>query len=252
MDDRKVNPDHNKFPDNFYKYWSLILISFLYSCSVSLLISYFTGSLVNEKRFILFFLIFTGILSGIHSFKYLKTFSHIEPGGIHSLYLQILFIGLSIIAVLSGYTGFIITASAAGLLVLIFTDISFPLKRERMISFFHGGQTLLTGLIMISFLSNLIIPFLFITAIKLLSGIYYLIKFKADSSVSGIRFLRIMLLLISGFCIVTGIAYPDRLIIFIFFCGELIERILYYYDSGYSHSDNRYGMKNVQNETEGN
>ncbi|MDQ1296814.1 MAG: hypothetical protein QG611_793, partial [Bacteroidota bacterium] len=172
--------------------------------------------------------------------------------GLRSLFLQILFIGLSITAVWSHLEGFFISASATGLLLLIFIDNSFTLKLKRTIIFFHGGQVLLTGLLMISFLSMLIKPFLFISTIKLLSGIYYLSKFKADSSVSGIRFLRIILLLISGFCLVSGIAYPDYLITIIFFCGEFIERILYYYDSGDSLTGKSPTIKIVQNETERN
>jgi hypothetical protein len=64
--------------------------------------------------------------------------------------------------------------------------------------------------------------------------------------------MRIMLLLIPGFCLVTRIAYPDYLITILFFFGELIERILYYYDSGNSLTGKSTTIKIVQNETEGN
>ncbi len=228
---------------------------FLSSCSVALLISYFTGSIVNEIRFILFFMISTGIFSLLHSLKYRKSFSLFASDGIRSLLLQIIFIGLSITAILSGSTGFFICASVAGLILLFFIDNSFSPGPERTKLFFHGGQTILTGLLMISFLSMLMIPFLFISVIKLVSGIYYLLKFKADSNVSGLRFLRIMLLLISGSCLLTRIAYPDYLITFLFFCGELIERILFYYDYDFdsenSFTDNSSSIKIADNEKEG-
>jgi hypothetical protein len=95
------------------------------------------------------------------------------------------------------------------------------------------------------------VSFIFIGGIKLVSGILYLISDKDYPGVFAFRFLRLALLLTAIITAIAGII--DPVITWLFLSGELIDRILFYYDfnpvninttiSGYikSYSDEKKG-----------
>lgn len=65
---------------------------------------------------------------------------------------------------------------------------------------------------------------------RLGSSVYRMYVNNMNSPNSGIRFLRIAFLLISGVSLVTKISYNDPVIICLFLTGELIDRFLFYSD----------------------
>ena len=150
--------------------------------------------------------------------------------------LYLLYLGLASPAVLIKSPILILLSSASGFLLLVVFDNSVK-------SFFHSGQAFLTVLLIASFLSGMVIPFLFIAIIKLISCIYYSLTADTLNIYLSLRILRILLLLTAGFAIFRNIFYSDPLIICLFLSGEFIDRILFYIDMNilYIESDkNKY------------
>jgi Fe-S-cluster-containing dehydrogenase component/DMSO reductase anchor subunit len=214
--------------------WSLIAFSFLATLSVSLLISAFPPGKIPDFRIILPLILLSGIFSLFHikkkcrAWRSLLNVTRSPLSREILLYLVYLFITTG--ALISQAPGMILAASVAGmaLLAVIDTVYTFPDSRYKMI--FHSGQTLLTGLLMISFFSGLKYPFLFIAIIKLISIIYNIFSVPGEENKSVLRYLRTAFLLISGTALMTGISYPGSEISIIFITGEFIDRILFYFD----------------------
>lgn len=94
----------------------------------------------------------------------------------------------------------------------------------------HSGQTFLSALLIVSFFTGIVLPFIFIALIKLAASAYSLSINKINNINFVIRFLRIALLLVTGVSLVSEISYPDPVISSIFLTGELIDRIIFYID----------------------
>jgi hypothetical protein len=85
-------------------------------------------------------------------------------------------------------------------------------------------------LIIVSFLTANVIPFIFIALIKLVASVNNILIQKINSVNFSIRFLRIALLLITGISFISGLNKGDTLIISLFLTGELFDRIIFYID----------------------
>ena len=94
---------------------------------------------------------------------------------------------------------------------------------------FHSGQTFLSALLMISFFSGIILPFVFIALIKLISLIYSLVS-KPGGNVFNLRFIRIAFLFIPAISLISNNFHIELSIVIIFVAGELFDRILFYID----------------------
>jgi anaerobic dimethyl sulfoxide reductase subunit B (iron-sulfur subunit) len=230
--DSVIAEERNK--KNITGEWSLIGFSFLITVSVAMLISSMMNGLLTDKVLLLSLVISAGCLSLVHLgkiFRAWRAVTNIKRSPLSreiAVYLAYLF--TSATALFSGYTLLILAASLAGLLLLIIIDNVYTSSDSRRIMILHSGQTFLTGLLIASFLSGMIYPFVFIAVIKLTSTIYNNTKNKVVTTPFWIRFLRIAFLIIAGISLVTGISYPQPVIIAIFLIGEFIDRILYYYD----------------------
>jgi Fe-S-cluster-containing dehydrogenase component/DMSO reductase anchor subunit len=214
--------------------WSLIAFSFLATLSVSLFISAFIGGKLPEIKLILPLIILSGIFSLFHLKRKLRAWRSIlnitrSPLSREiAFYLVYLFISAG--ALVSETPGMILAASLTGLVLLAFIDLvyTFPDNRAKII--FHSGQAFLTGLLMVSFFSGLVYPFLFIAAIKIIPAIYNVYNTRERLAQPVLRFIRLALLLISGGSLFSGFSYPGAVISIIFMTGELIDRILFYLD----------------------
>ncbi|MCJ7449616.1 MAG: 4Fe-4S binding protein [Bacteroidales bacterium] len=214
--------------------WSLIGFSFLVTVSVAMLISSLMNGILTDKVLFLSLVISAGCLSLAHLgkiFRAWRAVTNIKRSLLSreiAIYLAYLFISAA--ALFSGYSLLILAASLTGLLLLIVIDNVYTSSDNRRIIILHSGQTFLTGLLIASFLSGMIYPFVFIAAIKLISTIYTITKNNVVTTPFWIRFFRIALLIIAGVSLLTGISYPEPVIIIIFLVGEFIDRILFYYD----------------------
>jgi hypothetical protein len=117
-----------------------------------------------------------------------------------------------------------------GLILLVLIDSVYIYTDNRKPVILHSGQTFVSALLIVSFFSGIILPFIFISVIKLFSSLYSMHVNKTDSRYFEIRYLRIALLLVTGASMFLNISHPDLVIISIFLTGELIDRILFYID----------------------
>ena len=124
----------------------------------------------------------------------------------------------------------LIAASLAGLIFLIMIDGVYVFSNNNRSIIQHSGQTFITGLLMISFFSGLILPFIFIALIKLWLSVHCLSERKMNSNLFGVRYLRIAFLIISGASIISHISFPGTVILSVFLLGELIDRVIFYFD----------------------
>jgi hypothetical protein len=93
----------------------------------------------------------------------------------------------------------------------------------------HSGQTFISALLIVSFLSGLTFPFIFLGAVKLLSPGNNLLR-KKDDKYFIIRFLRLAFLILPAIAMISKNSHLEFLTIFVFLTGELFDRILFYAD----------------------
>jgi|WetSurMetagenome_2_1015567.scaffolds.fasta_scaffold43630_3 hypothetical protein len=235
MDDLQQNPDH-EIIFRLRKFQVQIFIKFLASFSTALLISWFLGSIINNRHFVLTVIAASGGMSLIF-------FLRNRPGLFHESYFsglillsQLIVSVLAFLAITLDQSGLFIASSIAGLLLLFTMDLTLKCNKAEKNTLLKEGQAFLSGLLIISFLSMLVVPFIFLASIKAGWELSLLLKYRSGRNISGIRILRFMLLIFAGFCLVTKISYPDNVITFIFICGEFIEMNLYNYDSDIKNS----------------
>lgn len=92
----------------------------------------------------------------------------------------------------------------------------------------HSGQTFISALLIISFLSGLMLPFVFLVIIKLISSGKNMIGKQAENYFS-IRFLRLAFLILATALFFKN-SYKELSSVIIFLSGELLDRILFYLD----------------------
>jgi Fe-S-cluster-containing dehydrogenase component/DMSO reductase anchor subunit len=213
---------------------SLLLFSFLATISVSTTIYSFVEGVFPGKMIFIPFLILTGLVSFFHLGKVTRSWRSLTNLRTSPLSREIAafiiysFTGLT--AVLFHIPVLLIAASLAGLIFLVMIDGVYVFSNNNRSIIQHSGQTFITGLLMISFFSGLIFPFIFIALIKLWLSVHCLRERKINSNLFGIRYLRIVFLIISGASIISHISFPGTVIVFVFLLGELIDRVLFYFD----------------------
>jgi DMSO reductase anchor subunit len=124
----------------------------------------------------------------------------------------------------------LIVSLVIGLFLLALIDSVYIYSDKSKSVILHSGQTFISALLIGSFFSGIILPFVFIALIKLTLSIYGFKSGKILITYFGIRFLRIAFLIISGFSLISKISYPEHSVYLIFLTGELLDRILFYID----------------------
>jgi Fe-S-cluster-containing dehydrogenase component/DMSO reductase anchor subunit len=122
-----------------------------------------------------------------------------------------------------------ILASVAGLILLLLIDAVYTYSLGKM-NRFHSGQTFITSLLIISFISQQTMPFLFIALLKLVIIFASGRLTRTDRTLFGIRFIRVAVLLISMMIIVSGTGAEELTSVIVFLTGEFIDRYLFYTD----------------------
>ena len=214
--------------------WSLVAFSFLTTISVATIISSLINGIFPEKILFISIIILAGLVSLFHLGKRLRAWRAIanlrsSPLS-REIALFIIYSAVSFIAVFFQLPGFLIASSIVGLILLIVIDSVYIYADKRKSVIMHSGQTFLSGLLIVSFFTGFVLPFLFIAVIKLLSSAYSLYINKIAGIQFGVRFIRIALLIVTGVSLVSEISYPDPVISSLFLTGELIDRIIFYID----------------------
>jgi DMSO reductase anchor subunit len=136
---------------------------------------------------------------------------------------------LSVAAAVFRLPSLLVISSVSGLVFLIMIDSVYIYSDKSKSVVMHSGQTFISALLVVSFLSGLTLPFIFLGAIKLISAGNHLFS-KQDDKYFIIRFLRLAFLILPAIALISKNSYLELMTIFVFLTGELFDRILFYAD----------------------
>jgi hypothetical protein len=142
----------------------------------------------------------------------------------------ILYSGIALTMSIVHIPGLLIASTISGLILLFLIDNVYYYADKRESVVLHSGQTFITALLIGSFLSGMVLPFVFIALIKLCLSVYKLYNNRIKRTYFDLRFIRIAFLIVSGISLISNISYPEFPVILIFLTGELLDRILFYID----------------------
>jgi Fe-S-cluster-containing dehydrogenase component/DMSO reductase anchor subunit len=224
----------NQKPKNVSGELSLIAFSFLATISVASVISSFLKGVFPEIISFISLLFITGFISIFHLGKKFRSWRSVmnlrESPLSREIALFILYSAVSSVTVVLRIPVLLIFSSVTGLILILMIDSIYVYSDRNKSVIYHPGQTFLSVLIIVSFFSGLVLPFVFMALIKLVLSFYRLVISKLNSSDTGIRFLRIVFLIIPGLSFILLNSHPEKLIIIIFLAGEFLDRILFYID----------------------
>jgi DMSO reductase anchor subunit len=213
---------------------SLIIFTFLATISVATIISSLIKGVFPEKIFFPLILLIAGFASFFHLGKKLRSWRSVRNLRNSPLSREIaafiVFALVASVSVIFHIPGLIIASSVIGLILLLLIDSVYIYTDRSKSVILHSGQTFISALLIVSFISGIILPFIFVAFIKLVSSVHSLYVKKLNSTNFGIRFLRIAFLFVPGISLILHNSNTDRPVIFIFLMGELLDRILFYID----------------------
>jgi hypothetical protein len=120
-------------------------------------------------------------------------------------------------------------ASVTGLLFMLSVDNVYNYALKPKSPVLHSGQTFISSLLIISFLSESLLPLIFIALLKIGITVLRIGKTGTADSFSLYRTIRIALLVISSAALVYYKTF-NNMMISIFLIGEFLDRILFYID----------------------
>ncbi|HLP73322.1 MAG TPA: 4Fe-4S dicluster domain-containing protein [Bacteroidales bacterium] len=209
---------------------SLAVFTFL----VTILVSVVSATLLKGKfpgKFIVISLsMAAALVSLIHLGKPLRAWKSVLNIRSSPLSREILiFIVFSVLSFSAVYFQnymLLIFAVASGLITLIIIDSVY--NHVCSSSWFHSGQTFLTSLLLISYLTASLTPFTFVVMIKMAMSVRLLIKKK--EMFPALRYLRIIILFTVWAGLISGFNQADSSIFVILLMGEVADRLLFYSD----------------------
>ena len=214
--------------------WSLVAFTFLATLSTSIIVSSLLKGEFAAVPLFAFLILISGLVSLIHLGKPLRAWMAVSNLRKSSLSREILlflvFSLTSLAALILQSPVLLIAASVAGTLLLFFVDSVYFYSDKRIAMFLNSGQTLLSMLIIASFIGALTIPFIFAASVKLLLSSYSLFRDKGYGLRFKLRFFRVTILVLVLILTVSGSFTGNPEIIAIFLAGELTDRILFYLD----------------------
>jgi Fe-S-cluster-containing dehydrogenase component/DMSO reductase anchor subunit len=213
---------------------SLLIFSFLATISVSILICSFVKGIYPLNSIFIPVLILPGFVSLFHLGKKIRSWRSVMNLANSPLsreiasYLVYTLVAFSMILIRT--PGLLIVSLFAGLIFLALIDSVYLYSDRRQATILHSGQTFITALLIGSFLSGMVLSFAFIAAIKIGLSIFRLYTDNLKGIFFEIRFIRIAFLVVSGISLVSHISFHELPVVVIFLIGELIDRILFYFD----------------------
>jgi len=213
---------------------SLILFSFLSTLSVAILIASFLKGVFPDTMIFILVLLLAGFVSFFHLGRKLRSWRSFINFRNSPLSREIaVFAAYAIVSSITVFfrlPGFLVASSLIGLLFLLLIDNVYIYADRSKTVVLHSGQTFFSALLIVSFLSGIALPFVFMALIKLVLSVYSMSVKKLNSAVFAIRFVRIAFLVVSGVSMISHISYIDMFIVFMFLSGELLDRIIFYID----------------------
>jgi Fe-S-cluster-containing dehydrogenase component len=213
---------------------SLIIFSFLATISVSIIAISFLKGLYPKDYIFVPVLLATGITSLFHLGKKLRSWRSLTNLNNSPLSREIaafiLFAVISVLTVILHLPVLLIASAVAGLIFLLLIDSVYLFSDKSKSVLLHPGQTFISALVIVSFLSGILLPFLFIALVKAGLIVYQQIFNKLTKHHTNLRFMRIAFLIIPAISFILHNAHPENVIVIIFLTGELFDRILFYID----------------------
>lgn len=229
--ENKIIPEKEK---NIKDEWSLVAFTFLASIAVAMVSSSFLNGLFPDAILFILIILLTGIISFFHLGKPLKAWrvltNIISSPLSREIILYLIFSLISILSVILKSSVLLIVSSLSGLILLVAIDAVYTFSDNRKSIIFHSGQTFLTGLLIISFFSDMGLPFLFIAFIKFVSSVFHMLNDKNKGFIFNLRFFRIAVLIITTVSLLKGISYPGTVLSILFLAGEFSDRMIFYVD----------------------
>lgn len=214
--------------------WSLVIFSFLAALSVASMMTSLIKGIVPDPVLNILIISFAGIMSLFHPGKPGRAWRavlNIRTSPLsREIALFLIYAALSSFASISGIPLILIASGAAGFALLVAIDSVYIYSDNRRSVIFHSGQTFLSSLLMISFLTGKIVPFTFIVLIKLSFSLSRMFINKSGDKLNGIRFFRMAILIIIWGGMFYRISNIDFFVTLLFLAGELLDRILFYTD----------------------
>jgi len=214
--------------------WSLVLFSFLTVISVSIIASSLIKGVMPDKVLFILLSLLPGMFSIFHLGKWSRAWRavvNVKSSLLsREIILFIIYILISCYSIIYEIPWLMVSSSFTGFLLLITIDSVYIYSVRTSRVLLHSGQTFLTSLLIVSFLSDSIIPFLFIAVIKIVLSVNSVVRNHGNRNTSVLRYVRIVFLIVAGASFVTGVSYPEPSVIALFIAGELIDRILFYFD----------------------
>ncbi len=227
-----TEPDKNA--KNITGEFSLIAFTFLSTLSVSTIISSFIKGIFPSKAIFIPVLVLAGAVTFLHLGKKMRSWRSVINIKKSPLSREIVaFIAyslFSLITVFSHLPVFLLASDVLGLVFLLAIDGVYIYSDKNRSVFLHSGQTFTSALLIISYVSGLLWPFIFVALLKLISSFSGLLNKKRNNNDQGIRFLRLAFLIVPGAGMIFHISNTDLLIVSVFLTGELLDRILFYLD----------------------
>jgi Fe-S-cluster-containing dehydrogenase component/DMSO reductase anchor subunit len=229
----EMKPANGNKKKNVLSEISLIVFSFLSTISVAVILTSFIKGVYPEKIMFNSMLLLTVLASIMHLGKKKRAWRSLSNLRKSPLSREIaaflLFIATASAASILQIPVMLIVSSVIGLIFLILVDSVYAFSDKRKKVIFNSGQTFISSLIMVSFFSGRILPFVFLATIKVISFVYLNLK-KTDNNNVSLRFLRIAFLIIPWMSLILHHGHSDFFIVLIFITGELFDRILFYID----------------------
>jgi anaerobic dimethyl sulfoxide reductase subunit B (iron-sulfur subunit) len=214
--------------------WSLIAFSFLTILSVANNISALISG-TFPVRFQFFSII---LLAGLFSLFHLgkkerawRAISNVKSSPLsREIVLFLLYSLTGAAAVILQIPLLLILSSVTGLALLLAIDNIYIFTDNRKAVYLHSGQAFLTGLLIVSFITGMKMPFAFIAAVKLTASLFNMNINRNEKTKYSLRFIRSALLVITGTSLIANISYPETPVLLLFLAGELLDRMLFYID----------------------
>jgi Fe-S-cluster-containing dehydrogenase component/DMSO reductase anchor subunit len=214
--------------------WILVMFTFMATLLVSSTIySFFEGSFPVPIPFCTATIV-AGLISFLHLGKISRAWRSIvnirKSPLSREIAAYIVFSVTSCMALLLKSPDMLLIASLAGIVLLVAIDAVYIFADRRKKIILHGGQTFLTALLIISFLTREVTPFVFIAFLKLSASIYGMTYSTKDNLNFSMRFFRFAILLITGIMLISERYEINNTVVLIFLTGEMLDRILFYID----------------------
>lgn len=211
--------------------WSLLLFSFLVVLSVSTqAASFFNGIFPGTILYMLAGL--AAIISLFHlgkparAIKSLKNIRH-SPLSREILFF-LLFAIFSVAAREMQMAELAVAAMVAGIALLLIIDSVYARADKQ--AWLHSGQAFLSGLLLISYFTESLLPFTFIVLVKTILTARQFFLSELIGKIEIARFFKAAVLLIVSAGLLSGYANQGPYISVLIIVSEFIDRILFYVD----------------------